>query len=395
MIPRVIPPVYSPVPAGAVLRAWTALLSAGRGTLAGASALVRERYGAREVLLTDSGTSALALAMRLAVTARPGRPRIAIPAWACYDIATAADTADVEVVLYDLDPETLGPEPASFDAALQRDVAAAVVIHPFALPLALPGLLDRVHAAGALLIEDAAQAIGATVHGRPAGALGDLGVLSFGRGKGWTGGGGGALLLNQGAPAELTLPRAESIGGGPGAPGVAVKLTAQWLLARPALYAIPAGLPFLRLGETIYHPPHPPGNAIPLEAAVLLRTFAAQEREVATRRRNAERLSSALLAAGAGTVPRPWSGGEPGWLRLPFLPTDRTLLRADQPEARRLGIMPGYPIPLARLPGFISRIKGGGEYPGAELLSARHRTLPTHSLLREPDLRQIEHWLAS
>ena len=65
----------------------------------------------RELLLTDSGTSALALALQRAARERPGPA--ALPAFCCYDIATAADVAGVPFVLYDVDPETLGPDPAS------------------------------------------------------------------------------------------------------------------------------------------------------------------------------------------------------------------------------------------------------------------------------------------
>ena len=47
---------------------------------------------------------------------------------------------------------------------------------------------------GLAVVEDAAQGLGATWRGRPLGSFGDVSVLSFGRGKGWTGGVGGALL---------------------------------------------------------------------------------------------------------------------------------------------------------------------------------------------------------
>ena len=94
----------------------------GAPALAAARALVSRWFGSRDVLLTDSGTSALALALRMAVAARPDRPTVALPAWACYDLATAADAADVGVVLYDLDPATLGPDWASLDRALSAGV---------------------------------------------------------------------------------------------------------------------------------------------------------------------------------------------------------------------------------------------------------------------------------
>jgi dTDP-4-amino-4,6-dideoxygalactose transaminase len=357
--------------------------------------MLRERYGSREVLLTDSGTSALAIALGVVVAARPDRPQVALPAWGCYDLATAADLANIGVVLYDLDPASLGPDWASLNRALATGVAGVVVVHAYGLPVNLAEVTRLASAAGALVIEDAAQAIGARLGDRLAGALGSLGVLSFGRGKGWTGGGGGALLLNAGAPASLVPPASETLGRSRAGVVVALKLTAQWLLARPETYAIPAALPFLQLGKTVYRRAGPAARVSPTVAATVLTTAPFQEGEADQRRNNAQRLIRAVDAAGAGRVPLPWGGGLPGWLRLPLLPTDPVLRRATQPAASALGILPAYPIPLSRLPGFTSRVGGASEgFPGAEDLSRRLQTLPTHSLLRESDLARLEGWLA-
>ena len=324
----------------------------------------------------------------------PERRRVALPAWGCYDLATAADAADTGVVLYDLDPVTLGPDWASLDRALATEVSAVVAVHFYGVPVNLPEVTRRAISAGALVIEDAAQAAGATLGGRRAGACGALGVLSFGRGKGWTGGGGGALLLNPAAPTDLRLPQAGTLAAPTGGAGAAMKLTAQWLLARPGLYALPAALPFLRLGQTVYHPPSTPARMSGAEAAVLLGTASLQQPEAERRRAHAGRLQHAVQAVGAGGIPRGWEGGVEGWLRLPVLPTDATLRRARTHAARGLGIMPGYPIPLARLPGFGRRILDGPvALPGAEELAARLHTLPVHGQVTLGDLQRIEHWL--
>jgi len=395
MIPRTLPPVHSPISLGALGHGWSGLLGPATPALAELRELLLRRYLVRDVLLADSGTTALALAQRLAVTLRPECRRVALPAWACYDLATATDAADVSVVLYDLDPATLGPDWSSLDTALAAGVAAVVVVHAYGVPVNVPEVVSRATRAGALVIEDAAQAIGATLGAHRAGAGGALGVLSFGRGKGWTGGGGGALLLNPGAPAELTLPDAGTLARGRRAVGTVLKLTAQWLLARPALYALPSALPFLQLGETVYHPPRPPAGMSRAEAALVLATAALQDHEADLRRAHAERLRRAAEAGGAGNTPLGWTGGQPGWLRLPLLPTDATLRRAATPASRRLGILPGYPTPLARLPGFGGRLQGGAAaYPGAEELAARLHTLPTHGQLAPADLRHLESWLA-
>lgn len=385
-----LPPVHSPLTLGGVLRG----LVGDEAALDRARSLLLERYASRNVVLTDSGTTALALALQLAVRRRPDTPRVALPAWGCYDLATAADGADVGVVLYDLDPETLAPDPRSLDRALAAGVAATVVVHFYGVPVDLAAIASRAAGAGALMVEDAAQAIGTRLGDEPAGALGDLGVLSFGRGKGWTGGGGGALLLGRRAAPGLALPAPESLADAGGGAMAMLKLAAQWVLARPALYALPSALPFLELGRTVYHPPSPAARMSDATAAALLASEPLLASEIGSRRAHAARLRLVAIGAGAGRVPAGWSGGEAGWLRLPLLLGEAAARRADASGSRRLGIMPGYPIPLGRLPGFAGRVLNAGTgFPGAEELAARLYTLPTHGLLTPADLANLERWL--
>lgn len=394
MIQRMLPPVRSPLSLKAVARGWLGALREMPAYLDEARTLLSERYRSREVLLTDSGTTALALALKLAVAQRPHAPRVALPAWACYDLATAADTAGVDVLLYDLDPATLGPDWDSLGQVLASGVAAVVVVHPYGLPIDLREVARRTSETGTILIEDAAQATGAWLGGKRLGSWGDLAVLSFGRGKGWTGGSGGALLLNSRFAAALPSPAELSsahrgLGGG-------VKLTAQWLLARPALYSLPASLPLLQLGQTVYRAPEPLGRMSTQSAGVLLATAPLMDYEFDRRRAYGARLRDTVRACGAGTVPTLAEDAKPSWLRMPLLPTPSVLGRSALPTARRLGITPGYPLPLSRLPGFSARLSQvGGSFPGAELLAASLLTLPTHGQLKSRDLERLDAWLRS
>src|SRR3990172_5080290 len=89
-------PVYSPVSWQAIWAGIGAALStrsaaAAREQLTG---LIKQRFDASDVLLTDSGTAALRLAIAGAARANPGSCT-ALPAYCCYDVATAADGARV------------------------------------------------------------------------------------------------------------------------------------------------------------------------------------------------------------------------------------------------------------------------------------------------------------
>lgn len=345
-------------------------------------------FAADALALTSSGTGALTLAIRTCLAGGGGA--VALPAYGCYDLATAADGARVPVLLYDVDPATLAPATASLARALEGGARAVVLVHLFGVPVDPAPVLDLARRAGAWLIEDAAQAAGATLRGVPAGSFGDLTVLSFGRGKGTTGGRGGALLARGGRAAPLLEAARSMTGPARGAWRELVPLVAQWLLGRPSLYGIPSALPFLRLGETIYHPPAPVLGMSDVAVATLSRTLPLVAAELARRRGNAARL---LQQSGRHQAVTPPAGAEPGWLRLPLVVADAA--RRAAIAARALGIMGGYPLALCDLPGFADRAGNRGDaFPGARTLAASLITLPTHGLLSGADLEHLERWLA-
>ena len=385
------PPVHSPVSWRAVAGAWGATFGiGGRGAARELEEALRAEFAAESVLLTDSGTSALALAMRSALDATAGGA-VALPAYGCYDLATAADAADVPVVLYDVDPRTLGPVWESFESALTNGVRAAVVVHLYGYPVDMVMAAERCTRAGAVLIEDAAQGTGGYLGPRVLGSLAPLSVLSFGRGKGVTGGGGGALL-GRGDGVELAARARHALSRSAGSLGAAVGLTAQRLLAYPSVYGIPASLPWLGLGETVYRAATPAeriGRASAVATRHALRMTAG---EGAIRLQRARRLQVAARGSERRCV-TPVAGATPGYLRLAVVcaPGENASLVAA--AGRDLGVVRGYPRSLADLDGFGSRFPtAAGNAAGARALADRLVTLPTHRLLTEADLTALSAW---
>ena len=354
---------------------------------------LRERWSARDALLVDSGTAALMLALRaLRVEGRP----VALPAYACYDLITAAIGADVEIVFYDVDPSTLAPDLESLERALGHNPTAIVVAHLYGIPLPVQELRAIADRAGAVLIEDAAQAIGVECRGRVAGSVGSIGILSFGRGKGMTGGSGGALLSNDTVGDKvLAYARAQIGDRTPRGATPLIKGAAQWLLARPSLYSIPSAVPGLKLGETVYHAPSEPRPMARSALAVLRNVWSASLGASVIRRANAGRLLATAEKVGGWQKIEIDQHSLPGYLRLPLVGEAGESEHLDQ-TAFRLGIARGYPIPLHRLPAAQGRIANqGSAFPGAELLAERLITLPTHRLLNARDLTALEAWLAT
>ena len=380
--------MYSAVSWPAVGAGWCAALS-GAPTEARAALEQRlaSRLGALDVLLTDSGTSALRLALGERGATRP----VAVPAYSCYDIVTAVDGAELPVVFYDVDPSTLGPEEGSLREAIETEPSAVVVCHLFGHLVDVPAV--EAVCGEALLVEDAAQGVGGRLRGRALGSFGSVSVLSFGRGKGMTGGSGGALLAHDERGREVVASARRTLGDAQGGARSMVALAAQLVLGRPSVYGLPASLPFLHLGETRYHPPRPPTAMADAAVAVLGRTIDLTDREIAVRGRHARRLEAALAGSCRASGMRPVDQGEPGYLRLPALLTSSD--RSSPAEWERLGVARGYPRPLPELPTVQDRTLRPRPMPGAESLADRLVTLPTHSLLREQDLAALEEWLAA
>ncbi len=171
-------------------------------------------------------------------------------------------------------------------------------------------------------------------------------------------------------------------------------ITAQLLLEHPSLYALPAALPFLRLGETIYRKPRPLRAPTSISCPIVAATWTLAEREVEVRRRNAERLLVDLEREPGFQTISPPGHARPGYLRLPVIASAGARRAAAGAAARRLGVMPGYPRALCDLDQFGGRcLNRDAPFPGSRLLAARLCTLPTHSRLTVQDLARLARWI--
>ncbi len=97
-------------------------------------------------------------------------------------------------VLIDVAPHNSNLDPARLAAAFGPATKAVIVSHLHGGLVPMAAVLDECRQRGIKVVEDAAQAPGAVVQGRPAGSWGDVGVLSFGGSKLLTAGRGGVIL---------------------------------------------------------------------------------------------------------------------------------------------------------------------------------------------------------
>jgi perosamine synthetase len=379
-------PAYSPVSAAAVGSGLVDALRPGSDPQQRLARLLAERYRADRVVLFRSGTHALTAALRAAlarVESEGAAPVVALPGYGCYDLATAAVAADARIALYDLDPDNLAPDWRSVEAVLAEGARVLVLAPLYGYPIDWDTAEELASAHGAVLVEDAAQGAGGTWRGRLVGALGPLSVLSFGRGKGWTGGHGGALLARGGALPGL--PAEPQAGGGARALATALALLA---LGRPALFGLPRALPWLRLGETVYRAPTPAGGISPFAAALAVRSHPMVTAEVEHRRRAARALARALHGVDGIRAIETHPAGAPGYLRLPCRLDPGAFSTSELALLARLGVERGYPATLAGLDAVAERLVAGHRprLPGADALVRELVTLPTHGRAT-PDAR--------
>ena len=377
-------PAYSPLSLPSLFGSAVANVVHGEQELDAAARLIAREFSADTVLLVDSGRAALQIAIDVACRRHAHRRRVALPAFQCFEVGAAAVGAGCEIALYDVDPETLQPDLESLEHAL-REGACAVVIAPlYGIPVDWGAITALVQPYGAAAIEDAAQTHGAEWSGRRVGSFGDLSVLSFGRGKGWTGGGGGALCLRGGSGGSVITQSRLSAK----AARLLITTTLQWAAGRPSLYGIPSAIPALGLGETRYRAPTPPIRMSSFSAALLSRTFGEADVEASVRRASGELWRRELQECSAA-VPRLDDRARPGYIRFPWRVTDGAARLRATPAALRAGMATTYPKTLWQVAEVGRRVVGSRKHPGAECLVRELVTLPTHSQVAASDRAAI------
>jgi dTDP-4-amino-4,6-dideoxygalactose transaminase len=166
---------------GQLVEAFEAVLDSGRYILGGeVEAFEREwaeRCGAEYAVGMSSGTDALALALR-AVGVGSG-DEVLVPAMTAIATWMAVSQIGAVPVGVDIEPLRNGIDPKAARASIGPQTRALVAVHLFGQPADIAALAEVCDEAGIPLVEDAAQAHGACLDGRPAGSLGALAAFSF------------------------------------------------------------------------------------------------------------------------------------------------------------------------------------------------------------------------
>ncbi len=154
-----------------------------------------ESVGCPHALAVANGTVALELALQ-ALGVGPG-DEVVVPSRSFVASASCAVMRGARPVFADVDADSQNLTAETIRAALSERTKAIIAVHLAGWPCDMDAILSLTRARNLKVIEDCAQAHGATYKGRPIGSLGDMAAFSFCQDKIMTTGGEGGMVVTR------------------------------------------------------------------------------------------------------------------------------------------------------------------------------------------------------
>ena len=155
---------------------------------------LEKRSGAKKVLLTTSGTSALEMAALLCGI-QPG-DEVILPSYTFSSTANAFVLAGAKLVFVDVRPDTMNIDENKIEAAITDKTKVICAVHYAGVACEMDTIMDIAEKHGLFVVEDAAQAVMSTYKGKSLGTIGHFGCYSFHETKNFSMGEGGAIIIN-------------------------------------------------------------------------------------------------------------------------------------------------------------------------------------------------------
>lgn len=164
------------------------------------NAWMEERFHAKKVMLTTSGSTALDMAALLCGI-KPG-DEVILPSFTFSSTANAFVLAGAKLVFVDIRPDTMNIDETLIERAITDKTKVIVPVHYAGVACEMDTIMDIAARHGLLVVEDAAQGVMSTYKGRALGTIGDFGCYSFHETKNYSMGEGGAVVINNEAYIE-------------------------------------------------------------------------------------------------------------------------------------------------------------------------------------------------
>lgn len=164
------------------------------GFTAKCSEWLEEQFGAKKVLLTTSGTSALEMSALMCGIC-PG-DEVILPSYTFSSTANAFVLAGAKLVFVDIRPDTMNIDETKIEAAITDRTKVIVPVHYAGVACEMDTIMDIARRHNLYVVEDAAQGVMSTYKGKSLGTIGDYGCFSFHETKNFSMGEGGAIVIN-------------------------------------------------------------------------------------------------------------------------------------------------------------------------------------------------------
>lgn len=158
------------------------------------NAWFEQRFDAKKVLLTTSGSSALDMAALLCGL-EPG-DEVILPSFTFSSTANSFVLAGAKLVFVDIRPDTMNIDETLIERAITEKTKVICVMHYAGVACEMDTIMDIARRHKLLVVEDAAQGVMASYKGKALGTIGDLGCYSFHETKNYSMGEGGAIVIN-------------------------------------------------------------------------------------------------------------------------------------------------------------------------------------------------------
>ncbi|MDB4516669.1 DegT/DnrJ/EryC1/StrS family aminotransferase [Crocinitomicaceae bacterium] len=394
---RTLAPSGSPIKLSE-LAAWLLTLARGQDKSEELLEAFRNTFGVKHCLLFSTGRAAMCFLFRCLhkYCDNSQRNEVVIPGYTCYSVASSAVMAGLKIRVCDIDPVTLSYDLEQLESVDFSRVLCVVTANLYGLPDDLQEIERITNGNNVYLVDDAAQSLGATVTGKPSGTFGIAGLYSLDKGKNITSIQGGIIVTNDNALAELMLSEFHALGENSRSDNVReyFKALVYFFFLHPALYWIPARLPFLSLGETRYEEDYPihkyPSPLSPIALAQLKRYMA-----ITTQRTQVARWYQESLPEHPDLLPvQPGTNTQPAWLRFPLRIIERSARNKFLVLNRAMGCTGSYPKSIAEIPEIREQLVIQNlKCDASKTIASEIVTLPTHTFVSRKDVSAICHSL--
>ncbi|MFC1524310.1 DegT/DnrJ/EryC1/StrS family aminotransferase [Thermodesulfobacteriota bacterium] len=369
---------------------------------------IKRYFGVKHCYLISSGKAALTVILRAMHQINPQRNEVIIPAYTCYSVPAAIKKAGLKVKLCDVDPNNLdfnyeqlselfdknqNKSPiTNLSQSIQSQLLAILPTHLFGCPADINKQRKTIKDQSIFVVEDAAQAMGLDFGDMKLGSIGDVGFFSLGRGKAISTIEGGVIITDRDDLAEKIEHVIEGIERYSLNQIIKLFFYGMFITVfqHPFLFWLPKGLPFLKIGETIYETDFPIRKMSAFQAGISRNWQKRLKQNMLVREQNVKDYISKLGRISGIMIPFLSDKIKLPLIRLPIRVKDlswrgRILKESD---SKGLGMMPSYPEAVCNIPEIQNEFDSS-QFSGAIKLSRELVTLPTHFFIGKKERERV------